>query len=399
MRPDPETDLFSDDDPTSEGVYDAVAPERDLSHAVLYHTDWTVGTLLDQLRKGRIDINPSFQRRDAWTAKAKSLLIESILLNFPVPAITLAERRKDKTFIVVDGKQRLSTLAQFFGEMPESKYNSFKITGLLQLDRLNGMNLSDLRQADPDLASQLENFSIRTNVIRGWSSDEVLFSIFHRLNSASVKLSPQELRQSLHPGPFTEFIASYSETSEALRDIFPSAEPDFRMRDVELVTRYLSLSLFLENYRGDLKRHLDDSVERLNANWGSMQKRVHLALERFEVSYQASLRAFTREAVFRKWNGLDWERRTNRAIFDAVMLNLLSDDALRAFGERGEDVVRVFKDISVEPHFRDAIERTTKTTFALYTRVNFFAEALSGIGVSAVRLNYDEAANKISRKV
>ena len=399
MKPDPQTDLFSDDDPSSEGVYDAIAPERDLSNAVLYHTDWTVGTLLDQLRKGRIDVNPSFQRRDAWNQKAKSLLIESILLNFPVPAITLAERRKDRTFIVVDGKQRLSTLAQFFGEMPESKYNGFKISGLLQLKHLNGMNLSDLRQANPDLASQLENFSIRTNVIRGWSNDEVLFSIFHRLNSASVKLSPQELRQSLHPGPFTEFIASYSETSKALRDIFPSDEPDFRMRDVELVTRYLSLSLFLESYRGDLKRHLDDSVERLTVDWGDMQRHVHLALERFEASYQASLRAFTREAVFRKWNGLDWERRTNRAIFDAVMLNLLSDDALRVFDETGDDVVKVFKDISDDPHFREAIERTTKTTSALYTRVNCFAEALRGIGVHAVRLNYDEATNKISLEV
>ncbi|WP_297023295.1 DUF262 domain-containing protein [Thalassospira sp.] len=399
MRPDPELDLFSDDDPNIEGVDDAVAAAGDLSNAVLYHTDWTVETLLVQLEKGRIDINPSFQRRDAWTRKAKSLLIESILLNFPVPAITLAERSKDKTFIVVDGKQRLSTLAQFFGKMPESKYNNFKITGLLQLSQLNGLGFSELREAHADLSAQLENFAIRTNVIRGWKNDEVLFSIFHRLNSASVKLSPQELRQSLHPGPFTAFISDYSERSNALRDIFPSPEPDFRMRDVELVTRYLSITMFLENYRGDLKRHLDESVECLNSRWNELEHSVYAALDRFEKSYQVSLLAFTREAVFRKWNGADWENRTNRAVFDVIMLNLLSDDALLAFEQRGDDVVSAFKSISDDSRFREAVERTTKTTSALYTRVSLFADALSGIGVEAIRLQYDETANKISMEV
>lgn len=388
-------DLFLDDDPSEEDISDALTPISDLKNAVLYHTDWTVETIISQLRKGRIDLSPAFQRRDAWGRSAKSLLIESVLLNFPIPAITLAERVKDRTFIVVDGKQRLSTFAQFFGEMPKTKYNSFKLTGLTQLKELNNFNYDELCASHPDLAAQLENYSVRTNVIRGWKSDEILFNIFHRLNSGSVKLSPQELRQSLHPGPFTEFISQYSEVSPALRDIFPGDEPDFRMRDVELITRYISLVWFIESYRGDLKRHLDGTVSLLNSKWDEYQPKIGEVLARFEESYLACTSAFSRKHVFRKWNGQEWESRTNRAVFDAVMFNLLSDDALKAFTERGPEVVDAFKNVSNDDDFRNSIERTTKTAEALYTRIKTLQKRLENIGITTIQIDYDPEANKI----
>jgi hypothetical protein len=391
-----EPDLFEDDDPNLENVDDTLSNASDLSSSVLYNTDWTVETIVSQLKKGRIDINPVFQRRDAWTVKAKSLLIESVLLNFPVPAITLAERSKERTFIVVDGKQRLSSFAQFFGEMPSSKFNSFKLSGLTQLHELNGLDYSQLGQAYPGFAAQLDNYSVRTNVIRGWKNDEILFSIFHRLNSGSVKLSPQELRQSLHPGPFTEFITNYSDKSPALRDIFPGGEPDFRMRDIELITRYMALAYFIEDYRGDLKKHLDKTVERLNSDWGKNLKFLETALARFEDSYNACTAVFTRKNAFKKWNGNEWETRTNRAVFDAIMINLLSDDALESFINRGQDVIETFKDISVQDDFKESVERTTKTTEALFTRVHKLQSGLQDIGIKTVNISFDKGENKIT---
>lgn len=154
-------DLFLDDDENNENIYDSEASESDLRNAVLYHTDWTVETLVSQIKKGRIELSPEFQRREAWTLKAKSLLIESIILNFPIPAITLAER--DGRFIVVDGKQRLTTIAQYLGEMPGTRYNGFKLSGLAQLKNLNGQNYLDLAQSSSKDASSLENYPIRTN--------------------------------------------------------------------------------------------------------------------------------------------------------------------------------------------------------------------------------------------
>lgn len=391
-------DLFVENDPSDEGVDDVLATASDLRNSVLYHTDWTVETLIGQLKKGRIELNPEFQRRDAWGISAKSLLIESIILNFPVPAITLAEQSDSKKFIVVDGKQRLTALAQFFNEMPSSKNNGFRIRGLTQLKDLNGLSYGDLCANHPDIAGQIENYSVRTNVIRGWKNDDILFSIFHRLNSGSVKLSTQELRQSLHPGEFTSFITSYSEKSPALRDMFPGAEPDFRMRDVELVTRYISLSLFIQEYRGDLKRHLDSTVETLNKNWGSFQTKIEDALKVFESSYAICIKAFSRQHAFRKWNGESWETRSNRAIFDTVMYNLTSSDVQVFFINNATEAEEIFQEISLNDDFRNAIEQTTKTSFALFTRINLFGDGLRARGVNAPILDYSREKNKISVK-
>jgi hypothetical protein len=76
---------------------DATLGERDVSSfadAVLYSTDWTVETIISQLTKGNIELNPRFQRRDAWTMKGKGRFIESVILGLPIPQLVLAEKKK-----------------------------------------------------------------------------------------------------------------------------------------------------------------------------------------------------------------------------------------------------------------------------------------------------------------
>ena len=76
--------------------------------AVVTATDWTVETLISQLNKRNIKLDPSFQRRDAWTIRRKSEFIESLFLGLPVPQVVLAESKEKKgSYIVLDGKQRL----------------------------------------------------------------------------------------------------------------------------------------------------------------------------------------------------------------------------------------------------------------------------------------------------
>lgn len=74
------------------------------SKAVLWGTDWTAETIVSQLNKGNIELNPEFQRRDAWDLKKKSRFIESLILGLPVPPIILAEESSKKnSYIVIDG--------------------------------------------------------------------------------------------------------------------------------------------------------------------------------------------------------------------------------------------------------------------------------------------------------
>src|SRR5713101_4190063 len=84
------------------------------SELVVYSRDWTIATIISQIEQKNIDLNPKFQRRNAWDDARRSKLIESLVAGLPVPEIVLAEDpKKKKAFIVIDGKQRLLTVSGF----------------------------------------------------------------------------------------------------------------------------------------------------------------------------------------------------------------------------------------------------------------------------------------------
>jgi hypothetical protein len=129
-----------DVDPSSEDESDlANATPQAVAGAVLAATDWTAETILTQLRRGNIDLNPRFQRRDAWrTPSRKSRFIESIILGLPIPQIVLAERQDRRgAYVVIDGKQRLLALRQFAAETDE-EFERLTLEGLEVRGDLNG---------------------------------------------------------------------------------------------------------------------------------------------------------------------------------------------------------------------------------------------------------------------
>src|SRR5579863_6855302 len=94
-----------------------------VTEAVVSSTDWTAETILRQLERGNIKLNPNFQRRDAWRPPGKSRFIESLILGLPIPQLVLAENKNKRgTFIVIDGKQRLLSLRQFSAESTDTAY-------------------------------------------------------------------------------------------------------------------------------------------------------------------------------------------------------------------------------------------------------------------------------------
>ena len=94
-------------------------------------TDWTVSTLLELINKGRVDLNPKMQRRDVWKNDKKSKFIESMILGIPIPQVILAERKDKKgSYLVIDGKQRLLSLIQFFSDSKENDLPNIKLVNL-----------------------------------------------------------------------------------------------------------------------------------------------------------------------------------------------------------------------------------------------------------------------------
>lgn len=352
------------------------------SAAVLASSDWTTQTILDQLKRGNIDLNPVFQRRDAWTAARKSRFIESLILGFPVPQLVLAERKDRRgKYIVIDGKQRLLTLRRFASEPDDTVFEPLSLEGLKVLPHLNGLTYSQLQDRldlDGDLTA-FENQTIRTVVIKNWPNENFLYAVFLRLNTGSVQLSPQELRQALHPGEFSQWVNEYAADSEPLHRVLRIDGPDFRMRDAELVIRFLAFRDFLPQYTGNLKPLLDKVVEVFNEKWVDDRKYVEARIAEFERAVGTALQVFGDDA-FRKWNGTEFETQINRAVFD-VMTQYFGDAEVveRVLPVKGQ-VVQEFKRLCVaDSEFRAAIERTTKTVGAIHTRLTKWASSLSSV--------------------
>jgi hypothetical protein len=359
-------------------------PEGDphaFEQTAVYSSDWTAETILNQLRRGNIELNPSFQRREAWRAERKSSFIESLFLGLPIPQIVLAERKDRRgAFIVIDGKQRLLALRRFSPE-PEDNTEPLRLRGLEVRTDLNSKTLSEI-EADPTLSDDLsffQNQTIRTVVVRGWPDDDFLFRVFLRLNQTSVKLSPQELRQALIPGPFVSFADDRSADSDAIQSALGLKGPDFRMRDVEILVRFFGFARFLEDYDGNLKAFLDLTCRKLNALWPAEQDLIRHEADACDSAIRATEEVFGRDA-FKRWNGRRYEGRFNRAVFDVMVFYFTDKEVAARAVERSEEVQLAYKRLSEDDRdFVAAVQSTTKTIEATQLRLERWGKVLMDV--------------------
>lgn len=366
----------------------ATSPDR-FRDAVLYGTDWTVRTLLQQIEQGNIDLSPDFQRRDAWSARNKSRFIESVALQLPIPQIVLAERKEQRgTYIVLDGKQRLLTLSQFAGDFPDDhplwneskKTAALRLSGLRVLTDLNGKTYRDVT-ASADLAqvrTQFDNHTIRSALIRNWPDEDYLYEVFIRLNTGSARLSPQELRQAMKPGPFTEFLAVRSAKSEILQKILGISAPDFRMRDVDLLLRLIAFLTRLPAYKGNLKPFLDQTHEFYNANWDGEQLGVENLVSRIEEGLEFLSNAFgNARDVGRRFGSDGFDGPVNRAVLDVQIASALDVNVRHATRDGRLNFQNAFREMSIrDQEFGQAVAGTTKSIAAIRTRYNSWRTAL-----------------------
>lgn len=349
-----------------------------LGQAVVFGTDWTAATLIDQLRQENIKLDPIFQRRDAWTTQRKSRFIESIVLGLPVPQLVLAEAKDKKgTFLVIDGKQRLLSLQRFAGVGAAADQPPLVLTDLKLRPELNNMTYEDLRN-DTRLRNHLNAFDnqpIRTVVVKNWQKEDVLYLIFHRLNSETLPLSSQELRQALHPGPFLRFAAEYTSQIGGLHRSLGIEKPDFRMRDVELFVRYIAFQYSLESYSGNLKKFLDDECQRLNQRWAVEEANVKQKATQMEEAISSAYEVFG-ENAFRKWDGKKFENRFNRAVFDITTYYFANERVRKRALSMRAKVNAGFQAVSEDPAFLKSLETTTKSIGATATRFQLWGKRL-----------------------
>jgi predicted nuclease with TOPRIM domain len=333
--------------------------------------DPDVQTILGQLDDRTLILNPDFQRLSVWKRPRQSRLIESLLLNIPVPPCYFAED-VEGTRVVVDGQQRLRAIEEF-------QKGQYKLTGLEVRDDLNGKRWVDL---DPKDARRILRRVFRTIVITHYSDPDIKFEIFRRLNTGGVPLTEQEIRNAIYRGSFNRLLDVLAHKT-ALLEILKRKEPDNRLRHHELVLRYFALRDALPDFRPPLKRLLNSFMERKRDlavdESQELERRYDVAIERVKT-------VFGRDA-FRRYVRLEdgsefYEAVVSRAVYDLQMIGL-GETPREDLQRRKDEIREAFQKLSVEnDDFIDLLSRATDHRSRFYQRMRLWAQALSGLDIN-----------------
>lgn len=255
IQEEPENEIqFENEEPNQE-----LEIEEDGQVAKIYTEkgDPEIDGLFGKWKRGKLDIQPEFQRYFVWDKAKSSRLIESALLGIPLPVIYLSEEQNGKVY-VIDGQQRLTSFFTYIdGKFPDG--SDFKLSGLKVLKELNRKKFTDL---DDEIQDSIRETVIRTITFKKESDPNLKFEIFERLNTGSVPLNTQELRNCIYRGKYNRLVRELASHEEYL-DLLGIKGPDKRMKDVELVLRF---SAFYHNthlnYKSPIKSFLNNEMIR-----------------------------------------------------------------------------------------------------------------------------------------
>jgi hypothetical protein len=204
---------------------------------IVYLTkDLTIRNLLDMKVDGDLKIQPDYQRNFVASKKISSSLIESVLLNVPIPTVYLAEE-SDGSLSVIDGQQRLTSFISFLeGKFPDG--SDFRLSGLKVYSDLNRKSFNDLL---PEFQKKIKNTSIHCIIIKQESNSDIKFEIFERLNTGSTALNEDELRNTVYRGPYINLISRLSD-HPLLHQLIRKDEMRKRMKYRGVVLEFFGIS-------------------------------------------------------------------------------------------------------------------------------------------------------------
>jgi uncharacterized protein with ParB-like and HNH nuclease domain len=291
------------------------------------NVEYDLDTLVSRIKKGSIKLDPDYQRRHRWTEETSSRLIESLILNIPIPVIFISqdidvdEEVSESTarYTVIDGQQRLTAIYDFLE-------GNYPLTSLEVLPELEGCYYKDL---PPFLIRRFEERTIKCLRIDSTVDPQVKYDIFERLNTGAVKLEPQELRNATSRGPFNELTKRLAVTPE-FRTLIQvdnqnpaSSTKVQKMEDVELVLRFFALrnDRYLALKKG-FKEFITQSLNEFNQ---LEQDQIRLYGEEFRAYMTFIHNGFGPFAFAKKrpeGDGLKRMSSFNAAVYDAVAVGL-----------------------------------------------------------------------------
>jgi len=328
----------------------SIPPERRILRTEQY--DFSVSTLVSMMDKGEVVV-PHFQRRYVWSDRQASRLVESLIIQCPIPVIYLNQER-DESFSVIDGNQRLNSLKRFLED-------AFPLSGLTSYPELSGLIYSQL---DKRFQRHISNRVLRCTVILKETHPQVKFDVFERLNSGAVALTRQELRHGLYYGSLLKTAADVAKTLKL--DTHFSARKDKRMKAEELVVRYWALSESIGAYEKPLASFITSYAE---SHRNPSEEELSKLVSNIEMAYSRARNLFDSHTfTFSK----DGRTRFNAAVFDAQMLacSKLSDARFNALLQKKSAILKLYEDLQNDSEFARSVTLATSDKAALQGRIH-----------------------------
>ena len=341
-----------------------IAKERTVKTQTI---EYDLETLVKKIKKNVIKLNPEYQRKHRWDDETSSKLIESLILNIPIPFIYISQDvdvdeevdTESSRFSVIDGQQRLTAIFNFFE-------NEYQLQGLEVLDKLNGSFHRDL---PPFLIRRLEERSIRCLRIDSTLDPQVKYDIFERLNSGSVKLESQELRNATCRGPFKDLVKALSKNKDFISacKLIPESPRVKKMEDEELVLRFFAINYrdSFKDYKGKFKNFLTSKMNEFNQlSQSQLDEMADLFIGTFDAIKESKI-----EYPFTKYRFTDgtFDKMSdfNAAVYDSIT-HLYIESLRKGTSVTMDKIHEMFSD----SEFFAACEGSVNDVAKLNTRIN-----------------------------
>jgi len=328
----------------------------------------SLDSIINRIKHGEIDLNTYFQRKgDLWSDSNMSRLIESILIRFPLPAFYF-DATDDDNWLIVDGLQRLSAIKKFVlntdadfvkgnyddDDIEHNRHKPLKLTGLEYLSDYNGKIYSDL---PANMQRRIKEAQITTYLVKPGTPEDVVYSVFYRINTGGLMLNAQEIRHALNQhGKGPKYLELLSDSEIFSKTVKIS---DKRMQNRELALRYLAFRLYeYKQYKPSMVRFLNKVMKEINY---ISNDKLQILKDDLERSLKICNQLFGDNAFSKSIAFSDYKSTLNRALFEiwTVTLSNLSAIQIDNLTKNKQKIVNEFKDLILDSDFDKSISIST----------------------------------------
>jgi hypothetical protein len=337
--------------------------------------------------KEYMDLRPFYQRRPRWEPERQSRLIESFLINLPVPPIFLYEKSYN-SYEVMDGQQRITAINEFFS-------NKLKLKGLQYWPELDGRTydtLPKLVRAGIDRRSISSIVMLKESTPEDDDATRLREIVFERLNTGGIELERQEIRNALFHGAFNDMLLELSR-HRVIRNAWglPEYHPDemqsgdknllgsnfFRkMEDAELVLRFFALRN-VEQYTRGMQGFLDVYMSRASR----LSAETLEILRKGFINVMDSVEAIYGDNAFQPYDleSTGWAGRPQKAFYDAVSVGMARNHQnLNVLIERKDHVIEATKKLFAD-HEEGTFTGRGNSKADIANRIDIFSAMLKRI--------------------